>query len=50
MRATQSATRAASTDPDLAAVLDAWPTLLEAVRVGIVAMVKASGPPTKGGG
>jgi hypothetical protein len=30
-------------NPDLAAVVDAWPTLPEAVKAGIVAMVKASG-------
>jgi len=29
-------------DPDLAAVVDAWPDLPEAVKAGIVAMVKAS--------
>jgi hypothetical protein len=29
-------------DPDLAAVVDAWPRLPEAVRAGIVAMVKAA--------
>ena len=28
------------TDPDLAAVVAAWPDLLEAIRAGIVAMVK----------
>jgi hypothetical protein len=32
------------TDPDLAAIVDAWPTLPEPIRAGIVAMVKASGP------
>jgi hypothetical protein len=37
--------RAASTDPDLAAVIDAWGQLPEALRTGIVAMVKAA---TKG--
>jgi len=30
------------TDPDLAAVVDAWPDLPEAVKTGILAMVKAS--------
>ena len=30
-------------DPDLTAVIDAWDRLLEAVRAGIVAMVKAAG-------
>ena len=29
-------------DPDLAAVVDAWDRLPEAVRAGIVAMVKAA--------
>jgi hypothetical protein len=29
--------------PDLAAVVAAWPTLPEALRAGIVAMVRASG-------
>ena len=32
------------TDPDLAAIVDAWPTLPEPIKAGIVAMVKASGP------
>jgi hypothetical protein len=31
----------APSDPDLAAVVDAWPTLPEAVRTAILAMVKA---------
>jgi hypothetical protein len=30
------------TDPDLAAVIDAWDRLPEAVRAGIVAMVQAA--------
>jgi hypothetical protein len=30
------------TDPALAAVVDAWPDLPEAIRVGILAMVKAA--------
>jgi hypothetical protein len=34
--------RAASNDPDLTAVIDAWDRLPEAVRAGIVAMVKAA--------
>jgi hypothetical protein len=29
--------------PDLAAVVDAWSSLPEAIRAGILAMVKASG-------
>ncbi len=29
-------------DPDLAAVVDAWPDLPEAMKAGIVAMVKAA--------
>jgi hypothetical protein len=31
------------TDPDLATVMDDWDRLPEAVRAGIVAMVRASG-------
>ena len=31
-------------DPDLAAVVDAWPELPEALKAGIVAMVKADSP------
>ena len=31
------------TDPNLAAVIDAWDRLPEAVRAGIVAMVRAAG-------
>jgi hypothetical protein len=31
-------------DPDLAEVMDAWPALPDAVRAGILAMVKASVP------
>ena len=30
------------TDPDLAAVVDAWPGLPEAIRAGIMAMVRAA--------
>lgn len=30
-------------DPDLAAVVDAWPKLPEAIKAGILAMVKAAG-------
>jgi hypothetical protein len=29
-------------DPDLTAILDAWPTLPDALKAGIVAMVKAA--------
>jgi len=29
-------------DPDLAAVVDAWPDLPEALKAGILAMVKAA--------
>ena len=36
------ATDACQTNPDLAAVVDAWDRLPEAVRAGIVAMVKAA--------
>ena len=39
--ATKSATIYWPNDPDLAVVLAAWPELPEAVRAGIVAMVKA---------
>jgi hypothetical protein len=31
-------------DPDLAAVVATWPTLPEAIRAGILAMVKAAIP------
>jgi hypothetical protein len=31
-------------DPNLAAVVDAWPGLPEAIRAGILAMVKAALP------
>ena len=40
--ATENATRDLPDDPDLAAVVTAWSSLPEAVRAGIVAMVKAS--------
>ena len=29
-------------DPDLAAVIDAWPSLPEAIKAGIVAMIEAT--------
>jgi len=32
----------APADPQLAQVIDAWPTLPEALKAGIVAMVKAA--------
>jgi hypothetical protein len=31
-------------DPDLAAVVDAWPALPEAIKAGILAIVKATRP------
>jgi len=34
--------RPTPTDPDLAAVVAAWPELPEAIKAGIVAMVKAT--------
>ncbi|MCH9035571.1 MAG: hypothetical protein IID42_13900 [Planctomycetes bacterium] len=34
-------------DPDLAAVISTWPELPEAVRAGIVAMVKAASAGTE---
>jgi hypothetical protein len=40
--ATSSATVSLSNDPDLAAIIDAWPALPEAVQAGILAMVKAA--------
>ena len=41
LTAAQNATRLLPDDPDLAAVVDAWPELPEAIKTGIVAMVKA---------
>jgi hypothetical protein len=29
--------------PDLQAIIDAWPTLPDAIKAGIVAMVRAAG-------
>jgi hypothetical protein len=37
------AQRAAPDDPELAALVAAWPTLPEAIRAGILAMVRAAG-------
>lgn len=34
--------------PDLAAVVEAWPKLPEAIRAGILAMVQAAGDGTEG--
>jgi hypothetical protein len=34
-------------DPDLARLIDAWPTLPEAIRTGILAMVTAAAKPSK---
>jgi hypothetical protein len=31
--------------PDLQAIIDAWPTLPDAIKVGIVAMIRAAGQP-----
>ena len=31
----------ANIDPELASLIDAWPTLPDAIRVGIMAMVRA---------
>jgi hypothetical protein len=36
------ATDTCQNDPDLAAVVDAWPKLPEALKAGIVAMVRAA--------
>ncbi|HLP85469.1 MAG TPA: hypothetical protein VK157_14065 [Phycisphaerales bacterium] len=33
---------AASTDPDLATIIAAWPTLPAAMKAGVVALVKAA--------
>jgi acyl-CoA synthetase (NDP forming) len=42
------ATGALPEDPDLAAVVEVWPTLPELVRAGIVAVVKAAALAGKG--
>jgi hypothetical protein len=39
----QTATRALPDDGALAELIAAWPTLPEAIRAGILAMVRASG-------
>ncbi len=36
--------REAPIDPGLAAVVEAWPALPEAIKAGILAMVRAVGP------
>ncbi|MGO9601622.1 MAG: hypothetical protein ACLP7Q_26910 [Isosphaeraceae bacterium] len=41
-RATRGATGPPPADPELAAVVAAWPGLPEAIRAGILAMVKAA--------
>jgi hypothetical protein len=42
--------RAPLTDPELQAVIAAWPTLPEPIRAGILAMVKASAANGAGSG
>ena len=42
LTATQNATRLLPEDSDLAAVIEAWDRLPEALKAGIVAMVKAA--------
>jgi hypothetical protein len=44
--ATPAPTPAAPADPELAAVVAAWPNLPPAIRVGVLALVKAATPPT----
>jgi hypothetical protein len=41
-RATESATSPSACDPDLVVIVEAWPTLTEATRSGIVATVKSA--------
>src|SRR5271157_3381954 len=41
-RATRGATRPLPDDPDLAAMVAAWPELPEAIRAGLLAMVRAA--------
>ncbi len=38
----REAVLAVPVDPNLAAVVDAWPTLPEAIKVGILAMIRAA--------
>ena len=42
LTATQNATRLLPDDPGLAAVVESWPNLAEALKAGIMAMVKAA--------
>ena len=45
LRATRGATReSGEVDADLTAVVDAWPELPEAIKAGIVAMIRAARP------
>ena len=48
--ATNGGAAEALADPDLAAVVKAWPELPRAVRAGILAMVRASGGEPAGDG
>jgi len=41
-------TKTAHDDGDLQAIIDAWPTLPDAIRAGILAMVKAAGGSAEG--
>jgi len=45
LRATRVATPRLPDDPDLAAVVAAWPDLPDALRAGILAIIKAAAPP-----
>ncbi len=36
-------------DPDLAAIIEAWPTLPEGVRQGILTLIRASGEQRRSG-